>query len=431
VKNARKPLVLRGARQVGKTSAVKLFAEQNFKDFIYINMERGEDREIFSKVSSISDFEKTVELVLKKKIVAGDTLLFIDEIQNAPNLIELLRFFYEERSDWHVVAAGSLLEVMLEKLGLTMPVGRIEYVYMHPLTFFEFLEVTGEEALVDFLRKLKLDEMIPESVHLRAMKLFYDYTLIGGMPEAVAMFANKNSQEEINSLYSSLLTAYTEDIYKYASSADVKYVQYVIERAPYFAGERVIYEKFGTSQYRSREMSRAFDVLEKAMIVNRVAATNSIELPIMTQGKRAKKILFLDSGFVNYKNNIQTEFLGLHDLSSLYRGRIAEQIVGQNLLAMNIHSEQSLSYWAKDRQDGSAEVDFCFAAKGKIVGVEVKSGHSARLKSLFSFSENIKNNKSIRIYDGPVNQEQIVYAGKKYNILSLPFYLVNRVVDFC
>ena len=429
-KKHRKPLVLRGARQVGKTYAVKLFAQKYFDDLVYINLDKSEDFELFKEINSLEDFEKTVNIVLKKKIVPGATLIFIDEIQNTPNLIELLRFFYEERPELHIIAAGSLLEVKIEKEGLTMPVGRVEYAYMHPLTFFEFLQAIGEDELLEYLENLSLDDSVAQGIHERALKLFYDYTLIGGMPEAVAMHIGKNSQEDLNSLYSSLITAYAEDIYKYATQADVKYIRHVLEQAPYFAGERITYEKFGGSSFRSREMSEAFGVLEKAMIIRQIEATKSRELPLVSQKKRAKKLLYLDSGFVNFKNNIQSEYINLGNLGDLYRGKIAEQIVGQNIIANFDYMEQPLYYWAKEKPGGSAEVDFCLPYEGNILGIEVKSGHSSRLKSLFSFAENVESGKLIRIYSGHLAKEQVQSGGNRYSLLSLPFYLINRFSDF-
>jgi len=430
LKKGRKPLVLRGARQVGKTFAVKIFAEKNFADLLYINLDKNEDYELFKEIRSILDFEKTADVVLGKKIVSGKTLVFIDEIQNTPNLIELLRFFYEERPDLHVIAAGSLLEVKIKKQGLAMPVGRIEYAYVYPLTFFEFLEANKENSILDFLKKVTPKDSIPPAIHEQSLKLFYNYALIGGMPEIVARYVEKSSQQDLNSLYSSLLTAYAEDIYKYAASADVKYIRHVLDQAPYFAGERITYEKFGGSGYRSREMSEAFEVLEKTMLLRQVPATKSLELPLIGQRKRAKKLLYLDIGFINFKNNIQAEYVGLADLSGLYRGKAAEQIVGQNIIANMSQMEQSLFYWAKEKPQGSAEVDFCLAHKGKILGIEVKSGHSAKLKSLFSFGKNVSDSKLIRIYGGPLKKEQISSGNGARDLLSLPFYLINRIFDF-
>jgi len=429
LKKARKPLVLRGARQVGKTSATLIFAKRHFENLVHINLEKAEHYELFKETDSIAEFEKITDIVLKEKVIPGKTLIFIDEIQNTPNLIALLRFFYEERPNLHVIAAGSLLEAKLKKEGLSMPVGRVEYAYVYPLTFFEFLGAIKENNLLDFLKKVTLLESIPLAIHERALKLFYDYTLLGGMPEIISLHIENSSQEEMNSAYSSLLTSYSEDIYKYATSAGVKYLRHVLEQAPYFAGERITYEKFGGSGFGSREMSEAFDVLEKTMLVKQINATKSLRAPLMAQKKRAKKILYLDSGFVNFKNNLQAEYIKLTDLNDLYRGKIAEQIVGQNILANGAHSEQALYYWAKEKPNSSAEVDFCMVGRGKILGIEVKSGHSAKLKSLLSFASSVENSRILRIYSGQLQEQTVSASGTEHKLISLPFYLVNRIFD--
>jgi predicted AAA+ superfamily ATPase len=426
-KKNRKPLVLRGARQVGKTSAVKIFARECFEHFVYINLESAKDFEVFKDVNTLDDFERITDVVFGKEIIAGSTLIFIDEIQNAPNLIELLRFFYEEKPSLHIVVAGSLLDVKIEKQGLTMPVGRIEYAYVFPLTFFEFLEAIKEEKLLYFLRDCDIKSKIPAAIHRRALDFFQEYALIGGMPEAVALYQQKKWQKEINTVYSSLLTAYNEDIYKYSSAADVKYVSYALEQAPYFAGERIVYEKFGGSVYKSREMGDAFEVLEKAMLLNQIRTTKSVDLPLIKQEKRSKKLLYLDVGLVNFKNNVQVKFLQIKDLNDLYRGKIAEQVVGQNLIADKVNMAQTLFYWARERDKSSAEVDFCLVNKGKIIGIEVKSGHSMKLRSLFSFGDSVKNSVLIRVYSGELKIEDIIYARKKYKLISVPFYLVNNI----
>jgi hypothetical protein len=310
-----------------------------------------------------------------------------------------------------------------------MPVGRVEYAYVHPLTFFEFLEAVGEDRLLGSLREISIADPLPATLHARAMRLFQDYTLVGGMPEAVALYAQKRPQKEINSLYSSLLTAYADDAYKYATRAEAGYIRHVIERSPFAVGERITYEKFGGSAFRSREMSAAFATLGKTMLIRQAEATDSAQLPLIGRGKRAKKLLFLDSGFVNFRNNLQSEYIRLRDLGALYRGKIAEQIVGQNILATGEHAPQPLYYWAREKPSGSAEVDFCLAHEGRILGVEVKSGHSARLKSLLSLGRAAADSRLVRIYGGELKKELISEGREKFPVLSLPFYLVNRLFD--
>lgn len=427
-KKERKPLVIRGARQVGKTSAVLIFAEKYFKNIINLNLEKSEHLSLFREPVSIEDFEKIIQIKFNQKIIPGKTLVFIDEIQNSPSLIKLLRFFYEEKPDIHVIAAGSLLQAKIEREGLSMPVGRVEYVYLYPFDFFEYLEAKGEKELLNFLKDVSLDDHIPKGIHDTSLKLFYEYTMVGGMPEIVKIFLERNDINYLRNIYSSLFTSYSEDVYKYSSLANSKYLTHVIEQSPLFAGTNITYERFGGSSFKSREMSRAFDILEKVMLVYQVRKTNSKNLPLIEKRKRSK-LLFLDVGLVNYQMGIQDSYLNLKDLNDFYRGRIAEQVVGQNILAQFMNSPPRIFYWARKKPRGSAEIDFCLNKKGYILGVEVKSGKSGRLKSLFSFGDLVENNILIRIYSGELKKENIQYSGRNFSLFSLPFYLVPRILE--
>jgi len=423
-------LILRGARQVGKTSAILMFAKKYFKNVIYLNLDKIEHLSLFKEDISLEDFEKIIQIKFHQEIIPRETLIFIDEIQNSPSLIKLLRFFYEDRPDIYVIGAGSLFEAKIETEGLSLPVGRIEYAYLYPLDFFEYLGAAGENELLDFLRNVSSDGHIPQGVHDHALKLFYEYTMIGGMPEAVKVFLENKEIKALKSIYSSLLTGYCEDVYKYSSLAVSKYLTYVIEQSPLFAGTNITYEKFGGSNFRSREMARSFDILEKVMLLHQIQATKSVELPLIAQRKRPKKLLFLDVGLVNYQMGIQETYFNLKELNDFYRGRIAEQVIGQNILAQFMDSPPKIFYWAKEKPRGSAELDFCLNKSGKILGIEVKSGKSTKLKSLFSFGSLVKDSWLLRIYSGELKKENVRIAGKSFNLISAPFYLTPQILSY-
>jgi predicted AAA+ superfamily ATPase len=429
VKKERKPLILRGARQVGKTSAVLIFGKEHFKNIIQLNLENVEHKRLFSKEVSLEDFEKIVQIKFRQKIIPGDTLVFIDEIQNSPALIRLLRFFYEQRPDVHVIAAGSLFQAKIETEGFSLPVGRIEYAYVYPLDFFEYLEACEETELLSFLKSMSPKKNIPDAIHFETLRHFHEYSMIGGMPEIVNAYLANHNIESLKPIYSSLLTSYTEDVYKYSSLANTKYLSYVIEQAPLFAGTIITYNKFGGSNFRTREMSAAFDTLEKVMLVYQIHATKSSEIPLIKQRKRPKKLLFLDVGLVNQQMGIQEEFIKLKDLNAFYRGRIAEQVVGQNILAQITYHIPDILYWAKGKQEGSAELDFCMQAGGKILGIEVKAGGAGKLRSLFSFADAVRNNRLMRVYNGHLKNEKVKLGEKNYEFLSVPFYLSPRILD--
>lgn len=428
-KKGRKPLVLRGARQVGKTSAVFMFGKRYFKDLVYLNLENIEHLRLFREEISLEDFEKIIQIKFHQRIVPDDTLVFIDEIQNSPSLIKLLRFFYEEKPTIHVIAASSLFQAKIEREGFSLPVGRVEFAYVHPLDFFEYLEAQDEAELLNLLKSISFGEEIPGAIHQEALRHFYEYTMIGGMPEVVKVYIENRNVDTINSIYSSLFTSYAEDVYKYSSLANAKYLRYVIEQSPLFAGTTITYEKFGGSNFRSREMIAAFDTLEKVMLVYQLQATKSKEIPLIRQRKRPKKILFLDVGLVNHRMGIQEEYINLKDLNDFYRGRIAEQIVGQNMLSQFTDHIPVIMYWAKGKSEGAAEVDFCFQREGTVLGIEVKSGGAGRLRSLFSFAEEVQNHRLVRIYNGHLRKERVTIGGRIYSLTSIPFYLTPRILN--
>lgn len=424
----RKPLVIRGARQTGKTSVVRKFAQENFQDLIYINLEKDSHFQIFSKVNSVEDFQRTIAAFFNKE-VNKQTLIFIDEIQNIPQLITLLRFFYEEKPDLPVVAAGSLLEAKIKEEGISMPVGRVEYLYVYPLTFFEFLRAKNREKLLEHLQELSFDNPPSEAIHKQALDEFYEYVRLGGMPEVIKNYL-ENPQGDFSKIYDSLLTSYIDDLRKYANESEIKYLKHVLSNAPTHAGGTISFEKFADSEYRSREMSEAFESLQSVMLLRLVESTSSKQLPLTGKLKRPRKLLFLDVGLVNFQSDLQKELINNRSLNDFYRGRIAEQVVGQSLLASSLHSK-ALFYWSLPKEKSPAEVDFCFNFGGKIVGLEVKSGPTARFRSLMSFAQKTENHLLLRVYNGPLVKESISVGENKEHMYSLPFYLIDRAYDFC
>ncbi len=419
-KKERKPLIVRGARQVGKTSAILLFAKKYFQNLVYINLEKAEHGRLFNQDLSLDEFKKIINVHFGKSLSPGNTLLFIDEIQESPYLIKLLRFFYEDMPYLHVISAGSLFEVKIKEKGISLPVGRVEFIYLYPLDFFEFLEAVGEIGSVKFLNNFDFKDKIPFSLHDKFLKLFYDYVLIGGMPEAVKIYAQTKNVQEVNLVYSNLLTSLKEDIYKYSSLSSGKYLSFVLDQVPLFAGQSITYEKFAGSDYKSREIHKSFDTLSLALIINQIKATKSSNLPLIPQQKKAPKLIFLDVGLVNYQMGIQKEFINLKNLNSFYQGRIAEQVVGQQLLSSFTQESANIYYWYK-KSPSEAEVDFCLIFQSQIIGIEVKSGSSGRLKSAYQFIKTVENSRVLRVYGGEFK--------KTKNITSLPFYFLSRWKD--
>ena len=287
---------------MGKTTAVKLFAGE-FNLFIYLNLEKEEERNIFEGEYPFNELLNRLFLYVGEEKSAGRTLIFIDEIQNSPKTMALLRYFYEEADNLYVIAAGSLLENIMDK-NISFPVGRVEFMAMHPCTYQEFLGAMGEE------QSLKLYEQgdTPSYAHDKLSALFKKYATIGGMPQVLESYSGKQDYTALNSIYSSLITSYTEDVEKYARSASMtQYIRHIISTAFREAGSRITFEKFGNSPYRSREMKEAFTTLEKTMLLKLVYPVTSTKLPFSPDLKKKPRLHIFDTGLVNYSLGILDE----------------------------------------------------------------------------------------------------------------------------
>jgi predicted AAA+ superfamily ATPase len=415
---------------VGKTVAVELFGEKFFKDVIILNLEKDENLSMFQRVLPIPDLVQLIQLRTGKKIIPGSTLLFFDEIQNSQAAMTQMRYFFEEMPELHVMAAGSLLEIKIRKEGFSFPVARVEYCYMHPVTFYEFLEALGDGQSVDYIKAMDCSAAIPEEIHALLLKKFYEYIIVGGMPEAVAEYAENRSFIDLNSIYESLLTGFKDDVYKYAPEAKVPYLQHVIEHSPKYAGKTIKYEKFADSGFKSREMKDAFDVIEKAMILKRVYSSSSTAIPIAENLRKSPKLVFLDSGLVNYSLGVREALFTTDDLNIVFQGQIAEQVVGQALQTLAHTRQYKFSYWFRDRKNALAEIDFLVQWQNKIIPIEVKSGKTGRLKSLHLFMEESQTPVAIRIHSGNLYTQDIERSGgASFKLVSLPFYLVYRLEE--
>ena len=424
----RKPLIIRGARQVGKTSAVNLFAKDSFKTYIYINLELADNLALFSRMNPVREVIQGIQLKFNKKIIPRSTLIFFDEVQNSSVAMNQLRYFYEEMPDLHIVAAGSLLEVKMKSEGFSFPVGRVEYCYMFPVTFEEFLSALEETETLHYINSIKPGKKIPTEIHNTLMKQYHEYLLVGGMPEAVARYAETKSLIDVDPVYESILTGFKDDVLKYASIAKTKYIQYLIEHASKYIGLSIKYENFGGSGFRSREMSEAFDVLEKAMVISRVYASASRQLPLINNLKKSPKLLYLDTGLVSYQVGLRTKIMNIQDINAVYHGQLSEQIVGQALLSLATRKSINLSYWYREQKGSISEIDYLISSNNKLIPIEVKSGKSGTLKSLHNFIEESRNNFAVRIYSGVMGIEKIRTPNKKqFTLFSIPFYLLHRI----
>lgn len=328
-KENRKPLIVRGARQVGKTSLIKTFAKE-FNTFLSFNLENPDDLQLFSREMSAKElFDLLLSVRHKKK--DGDILLFIDEIQNSPFAVKVLRFFYEELPEVYVIAAGSLLETMTNT-EISFPVGRVEFMALRPCTFTEFLGAIDEKPLRDMIENFD----VPEVLHNRVMTLFNQYALVGGMPEAVAQYAKKRDLVALDNVYQPLLTSYSDDVEKYKKNETMRNVlRFIINKGWQYAASRITFERFGNSNYKSREVGEAMRTLQKAMLLELTYPTTETTVPFSDDMRKKPKLMWLDTGLVNYAAGVQSELFGKTDIVDAWKGKIAEHIVGQELLGQS------------------------------------------------------------------------------------------------
>lgn len=417
-----KPLILRGARQVGKTTVVNEFGSQ-FDNYLYFNLERNENAKLFEMEIPLDDLVNMLYASVGKVKKEGTTLVFIDEIQNSPKTIALLRYFYEQRPDLYVIAAGSLLENLVD-VKVSFPVGRVQYLALRPCSFSEFLGAIGKYNLLAVLSQ-KAEYTV--AFHEQLMHLFNQYTIVGGMPEAVQQYAETQDVIGIEDVYETLVQAYKDDSEKYVRGnklTDV--VRFILSYGWAFSGETITLGNFANSGYKSREVGEAFRLLEKAMLLELIYPVSSTQLPIIPETKRMPKLIWFDTGLVNYQAGIRKEIIGSTDMVDSWRGHIAEQITAQELLTLDDRVGQHRSFWAKP--NNGAEVDFIFAHNSKLYPIEVKSGTNAHLRSLQVFMDSSGVNIAIRIWSKPYSVDKVkTIHGKEFTLINLPFYLIGNL----
>lgn len=418
----RKPLVLRGARQVGKTTLVELFAKE-FDQYIYLNLEKEEEQNLFNASYNIPKLIDAIFFLKNEKKGQEKTLLFIDEIQNSSNAIASLRYFYEEAKDLYVIAAGSLLETMLD-VKISFPVGRVDFMAVRPVSFGEFLLAMGEKQSYDILQELP----VPEYAHQKLLQLFKDYTIIGGMPEIVKDYAQYKDLSRLGKIYDRLLISYEEDVEKYAQNNSMeKVIRHIVNTAFKYAGSRITFENFGKSQFRSRESGEAFRILEKTMILKLFYPVTNSQLPLNEKTSFSPKLQMLDTGLVNHTAGLSRELFLSEFIDDNFKGKIAEHIVGQVLMTLSESVRHQLNFWVAGSKS-QAEIDFVWPHKDLLIPVEVKSGATGRLRSLHSFMDQAPHQYAIRIYSGNFKTEEAAtIKGKKFTLINLPFYMTHLI----
>lgn len=416
----RLPLLLRGARQVGKSYIVEEFGEKAFKNIVIVNFEfRPELKQCFTTLDPIEIINK-LQLLMGESIEAEKTLLFLDEIQECPNAIMALRYFKEKYDRLAVIGAGSLMEFALNSSDFKMPVGRIQFIYLEPLSFGEFLTASGNELLRNHLRGIRLNSVFDDVVHQKLMDLLRIYLIVGGMPAVVKEYLENRNFLNCQRIQNSLLQAYRNDFGKYAKSSELKYLQKVLDETPRLVGNQIKYSNVDPHS-KSRDIKQALNLLKLAGIVYPIYAAAASGLPLGAQANEMKfKLNFLDVGLMQNACGLQAELTLTNNFFLINAGAVTEQLIGQELRAyFDSYLKCGLFFWARDKKSSSAEVDYVVAVDSLIFPVEVKAGKTGTLKSLKLFIEEKKSLFGVRF-----SQEKLSLHDK---VLTLPLYMAEQM----
>ena len=424
----RQPLLVRGARQVGKTYSVTDFGRAAFENIVSVNFEeQPELSQCFSDFDPKGIIDR-LSILTRMTIIPGRTLLFLDEIQECPKAITSLRYFLEKMPDLHVIGAGSLIEFALRGEDFRMPVGRVQSVYMCPMSFGEFLIAVGEERLLNHIHTVDLQTGIEKVFATRLEQLFRQYLLVGGMPRVVNAFKNKVLIEEIQRLQSGIIRTYTDDFAKYASTAKHKYLKAVYSSAPQMACRRYKYSHVNPD-IEAKFLKEALEMLCDARCLSKICHASGAGVPFLaTSNERKFKIAFLDVGLMQNALGVQSSIILDNSIMQVNAGSVAEQYVAQELLSCaDPYSDKKLHFWARDARGSNAEVDFLIEIGGMPIPIEVKAGARGSMKSMRLFLEEYLGTPLGVRY----SMHELSYFDQ---ILSIPLYMISqtkRLVQSC
>lgn len=399
-----KPLLLRGARQVGKSTAVRELAKR-FDTFVEINFEKQPIyKTLFNEDLDVTRIVPQISAICGKSIQAGKTLLFLDEIQDCPNAIMALRFFKEDMPELHVIAAGSLLEFALNELP-TFGVGRIHSMFMYPMTFDEFLEANGNKLLLEARNQSSPDNPLAEPLHEKLESLFRTYLLVGGMPEVVKTWVESHDYVKCQEIQDDIIVTYEDDFPKYKNNVDPTILRQTLRSVAIQTTKKFVYSKVGAG-YKTAELKKAVELLSLAGILHAVTHTDANGLPFGSEADSSyQKMLLLDTGLL-----LRLLYMSLGDISDLTthiltasaadlanKGPIAELVVGLEMLhylSPNIRHE--LYYWVRHAKNSQAEVDYISNYLQTVIPIEVKADRQGGMKSLWAFMREKKLHFAIR-----------------------------------
>ena len=429
----RKPMVLRGARQVGKTWLVRDLAKRQKLKLVELNFERLPSLADLFLENNPVEILRNIEAELAITIKPDSSLLFLDEIQAAPQLFSKLRWFKEEIQNLPVIAAGSLLDFALNKYRYSMPVGRITYFYLDQMSFFEFVIETGNEALYKKISSFSLETRMPESLHKKCLNLYHDYCLVGGMPEVIQEWVNSKNLKSCIKIQQDLLATYRDDFHKYGGETDAGMLNKILLSVAKQLGNKFMYSRVDPAK-KQVGIKKALSMLCQAKVCTKVLHTTGNGLPLGAESnEKFFKALMLDIGLISVQLGLSSiKHSEAKNIIFSNKGGLAEQFVGQQLRACQTPLESpQLFYW--QRTGGRlGEIDYVTQHGNRVVPVEVKSGSAGSMKSLHQFMAEKRLNFAVRFNINQPSVENIrvkttLAKPVSYQLLSLPVYLTERL----
>ncbi len=418
----RYPLLVRGARQVGKTYSIIKFGKNEFENLVEINFEQKPQYKICFDTLEPEKIIESLSILSKSDIIPGKTLLFLDEIQECPNAISALRYFYEQMPGLHVIGAGSLMEFVISQENFRMPVGRVQYIYMKPLSFLEFLDAVGENRTRKTVENITWNNLPSPAVHHHLIFLVKKYSIVGGMPAVVSEYATTANLDRCLQIQTVIIQTYRDDFGKYASKVKHKYLEKIFYAVPKMIGKKFKYSHVD-SIMQSRDLKEALELLDKAGVVYRIKQISGEGLPLEANAKgRHFKTTFLDIGLMQNICDLSSEMLMSPDENfvKINEGAVAEQFTAQELFAYrDSYQVPSLFYWAREARNSNAEIDYIIPCCSSALPIEVKAGKTGTLRSMHIYLEKYHLPTGVRISQ--------IFFNKNQPIISIPFYAIKQI----
>ncbi len=430
----RKPLVLRGARQVGKTWLVRALADASGMQLIELNFEQQRILATHFDSNDPATILLNLQSALNLTITPSKAILFLDEIQVVPELLAKLRWFYENMPELAVIAAGSLLDFVLADHQFSMPVGRINYCFIEPLSFEEFLIAKDEQHLLSAIENVTLKKPLNEALHDKAHHLIKEYMTVGGMPESVATWIKSASLDDVSRVHHDLLNTYKNDFSKYSGKLEESYLEDVLAAVPRLLTQKMIYRRVNPTA-RNNSVKQAVNLLAEARLCHVVQGTAANGIPVGADiNPKIFKMIFIDVGLTSTLLGLKLyQFKTIEDIMLVNKGAIAEQLVGQQLrVSPSFYVDPKLYYWTREHQGAKSEIDYLIQHNQEIIPIEVKAGSEGKLRSLHQFMSEKPWNIAIRFYAGNLSDSKLAVKTPQgtrvqYRLISLPFYLTNQL----